>query len=123
VGAGAVRWSCARCNVSVGRLDGAPTRLPATWTRAGDSTLCLICSRALAGEAAMDSAPADCSREERYLLRREAVIRFEIDRTPLAPNRTIALACRTSPKKVASVRESLADGLSHQHPPTAPHGA
>jgi hypothetical protein len=122
VGAGAVRWSCARCNVSVGRLDGSPTGLPETWTRAGATTFCLTCSRALAGEAALDSAPDACSREDRVRLRREAMIRFEIDRAPLAPNRTIAHACRTSPKTVATIREAL-DDVSSQHAPTASGGA
>lgn len=93
--------------MSVGRLDGAPSDLPDTWTRAGASTFCLTCSRALAGEAALDSAPDASSREERVRLRREAVIRFEIGRAPLAPNRTIAHACRTSPKTVATIREAL----------------
>ncbi|OJU85770.1 MAG: hypothetical protein BGO11_07760 [Solirubrobacterales bacterium 70-9] len=120
MGAGAVRWSCTRCKVSVGRLDGSPSRLPTTWTRIGDSTFCLTCSRALVGEAAMDSAPSACSRQERFLLRSEAVIRFEIDRTPLAADRIIAHACRTSPRKVASVRAALADVGSQQ--PTAPSG-
>lgn len=102
-----VRWTCARCDVSVGRLDGAPSPLPETWTRSGPSTFCLTCSRALAGEAALDSAPDTSSREDRVRLRREAVIRFEIDRAPLAPNRTIAHACRTSAGTVASIREAL----------------
>src|SRR5690242_7302797 len=97
----AVRWSCTRCKVSVGRLDAAPTALPETWTLSGEAAFCLTCSRALAGEAAVDSAPAECTREERFLLQREAVIRFEIDRTPLAADRIIAHACRTSPRKVA----------------------
>lgn len=57
----------------------------------------------------MDSAPPACSRDELFLLRRDAVIRFEIDRTPLAPDRIIAHACRTSPRKVASVRRELND--------------
>lgn len=105
--AGAVRWRCDRCLVSVGQIDGTPTRLPATWTCSGDSAFCLTCSRALAGEAALDSAPDACSGEERIRLRREALILFEIDRTPLAPNRAIANACRTSPKTVANVRDML----------------
>jgi hypothetical protein len=55
----------------------------------------------------MDSAPATSSREERVRLRRTALIEFEIGRTPQAPNRTVALACRTSSAAVASVREEL----------------
>jgi hypothetical protein len=103
----AVRWSCTRCEVSVGRIDGGPTLLPATWSRSDGQILCLVCSRALAGEAAMDSAPAASSREDRVRLRRIALIEFEIGRTPEAPNRTIALACRTSSAAVAAVRDEL----------------
>lgn len=111
VGAPAVRWSCARCNVSVGRIDGGPTDLPDTWTRAEGATYCLICSRTMVGEAAMDLAPSASSREELMRVRRDAVIEFEIDRTPLAPNRVIAHACRTSLMTVATVRRAV-DGAS-----------
>jgi hypothetical protein len=103
----AVRWSCARCEVSVGRIDGEPTLLPASWSRADGQVLCLTCSRARAGEAAMDSVPAATSREDRVRLRRTALIEFEIGRAPEAPNRTIALACRTSSAAVAAVRNEL----------------
>lgn len=103
----AVRWSCARCDVSVGRIDGEVTKLPDSWSRSDGVAYCLTCSRAQAGEAAMDSAPASCTREERVRLRRTALIEFEIDRVPEAPNRTIALACRTSPAAVAAVRNGL----------------
>jgi hypothetical protein len=105
--ADAVRWSCARCEVSVGRIDGEPTLLPATWSRAAGQILCLGCSRAEAGEAAMDSAPAATSREDRVRLRRTALIEFEIGRAPEAPNRTVANACRTSIAAVAAVRDKL----------------
>ncbi|HET7510430.1 MAG TPA: hypothetical protein VFJ65_09305 [Solirubrobacterales bacterium] len=105
--ANAIRWSCTRCEVSVGRIDGEPTLLPTTWSRSGDQVLCLGCSRALAGEAAMDSAPAASSREERVRIRRTALIEFEIGRVPEAPNRTIAQACRTSGPAVAAVRAKL----------------
>ncbi|MGN6216056.1 MAG: hypothetical protein ACTHN7_03735 [Solirubrobacterales bacterium] len=103
----AARWSCARCGVSVGRIDGETAELPKSWSRSGGETHCLSCSRARAGEAAMESAPAATSREERVRLRRAALIEFEIGRAPEAPNRTIALACRTSTGAVASVRERL----------------
>jgi hypothetical protein len=95
--------------------------LPATWTCSGDSAFCLACSRALAGEAALDSAPDACTGEDRIRLRREALILFEIDRTPEAPNRTIANACRTSPKTVANVRDTLTTA-SIDHLPTAASG-
>jgi hypothetical protein len=112
----AVRWSCARCEVSVGRIDGEPTMLPASWSRSDGQVLCLTCSRAQAGEAAMDSAPDSTSREERVRLRRTALIEFEIDRAPEAPNRTIALACRTSSAAVAAVRDKRARSAAPAHP-------
>jgi uncharacterized Zn finger protein (UPF0148 family) len=105
--ADAIRWSCARCEVSVGRMDGEASLLPSSWSRADGEILCLTCSRAVAGEAAMESAPAESSREERVRIRRTALIEFEIDRAPEAPNRTIALACRTSSAAVAAVRTEL----------------
>lgn len=90
-------------------IDGGPSQLPATWTRVGDSTFCLACSRAEAGDAALESAPAASSREERVRLRRDAVIEFEVARTPEAPNRAIANACHTSAGTVAAVRTALED--------------
>jgi hypothetical protein len=105
--AAAVRWSCHRCDVSVGRIDGKPARLPESWTRSDDGIFCLSCSRALAGEVAVDLAPPASSREDRTRIRRKALIEFEIGRAPEAPNRTIALACRTSNAAVATVRDEL----------------
>lgn len=55
----------------------------------------------------METAPASSTREERVRLRRGALIEFEIGRAPEAPNRTIALACRTSSAAVAAVRNRL----------------
>lgn len=105
--ADAARWRCARCEVSVGRIDGELTELPDNWTRSGEEIFCLSCSRARAGETAMDSAPAASTREDRIRIRRKALIEFEIDRAPEASNRTIAAACRTSTAAVASVRDRL----------------
>lgn len=103
----AVRWSCARCGVSVGRMDGEPALLPTSWSRSEEQILCLTCSRAQAGETAMDGAPEATSREDRVRLRRTALIEFEIGRAPEAPNATIARACRTSSAAVAAVRVEL----------------
>lgn len=103
----AIRWSCARCKVSVGQLDGEPTELPESWSRSEDQVLCLTCSRAQAGEAAMNSASDAVSREDRVRLRRTALIEFEIGRAPEAPNATIARACRTSSAAVAAVRNGV----------------
>jgi hypothetical protein len=121
VAAATVRWSCARCDVSVGRIDGGPADLPETWTQADGVSYCLICSRAMVGEAAMESAPDTSSREELMRVRRDAVIEFEIDRTPEAPNRVIAHACRTSLMTVATVRRTL-DADSSTKPSPVPSG-
>jgi hypothetical protein len=104
-----VRWSCARCEVSVGRIDGASSDLPDTWSRCEGLTYCLACSRARASEEASDSAPESITREDRVKIRRRALIAFEIGRTPAAPDRAIANACRTSSKAVATVRGELTD--------------
>lgn len=100
-----IRWSCSRCGVSVGQMDGVPTELPASWSRSEDQVLCLTCSRAQAGETAMDAVPDSVPREDRVKLRRTALIEFEIERAPQAPNATIARACRTSSAAVAAVRD------------------
>lgn len=121
--ADAARWSCARCRVSVGQIDGTVTKLPESWTHSDGSTYCLSCSRARAGEAAMEAAPASISREDRVRLRRTALIEFEIDRVPGAPNRTIALACRTSSAAVAAVRNGLEGSPATVPDPDARVGA
>jgi len=100
-----IRWSCSRCGVSVGQMDGVPTELPVSWSRSEDQVLCLTCSRAQAGEAAMDAVPDSVAREDRVKVRRTALIEFEIERAPEAPNATIARACRTSSAAVAAVRD------------------
>ena len=107
--AGAIRWSCARCGVSVGRIDGKRSILPATWTRSEERIFCLSCSRALAADAAMESAPPECSREDRIRIRRRGLIEFEIGRSPGAPDQTIARACHTSAGTVAAIREAAVE--------------
>jgi hypothetical protein len=107
MGARAIRWSCARCEVSVGRIDGGSSGLPETWSRCEGQTYCLGCSRARASEEASDAAPESITREDRAKVRRRALIAFEIGRTPAAPDRAIANACRTSSMAVAAVRGEL----------------
>ena len=102
-----IRWSCARCQVSVGRLDAGPSNMPSTWTRSEDLAYCLGCSRALAADAALVALPESTSREDRVRHRRRALIGFELERSPESPDRVIAGACHTSPRTVATVREEL----------------
>jgi hypothetical protein len=101
----APRWTCDRCAVSVGRIDGHPVPRPVTWAESEDGTFCLSCSRAIAAELAVESAGG--SDQDRARLRRTALIEFEIRRLPDAPNRTIAQACRTSTATVAAVRDKI----------------
>ena len=103
-------------------MDGEASSLPPNWTRSDGAAYCLGCSRALAGDAALDSAPDSSSREERVRLRRDAVIEFELGRTPDKPNRAIAQACRTSATAVATVRTALEDASPTPHV-GAPSGA
>lgn len=102
--ADAIRWECARCHVWAGRIDGTRITLPAGWSGSDEGTFCLSCRRALAGDAAIDDAPADSSREDLVRIRRKALIEFELLRMPDAPNRTIANACHTSAATVAAIR-------------------
>jgi hypothetical protein len=102
-----ISWECARCSVAASHMDGRRAALPTGWTEVGDRTFCLSCSRALAGDEAMDSAPADCSRADLIRLRRAALIEFEIRRSPDTSNQMIARACRTSTGAVTAVRAAL----------------
>jgi hypothetical protein len=114
---GEVRWSCARCGVSVGRIDGEPIELPETWTRPDGQSFCLSCSRARAGEAAIDLAPDTISIEDRARVRRTALIEFEIGRMPEAGDSAIASACRTSKGAVATVRGGLVSAAAEDRDP------
>ncbi len=107
--ADAVRWTCSKCGVSVGRIDGELVAIPPAWMRSGDEIFCLGCSRVRAGNAAADSAPAGSSRDDLVRIRRNALVEFEIRRDPEAPNRTIARACHTSTLAVAAIRRRTED--------------
>jgi hypothetical protein len=78
--------------------------MPDTWTRPDGECFCLACSRARAGEAAIDLVADTISLEDRARVRRTALIEFEIDRMPAATDRAIANACRTSSGAVSAVR-------------------
>ena len=80
---------------------------PAGWTRRGDKAHCLQCRRAIAAEAANETAPAGATREERAKLRAEALIEFEIRRDPDRPNGEIAKVVRCSVPAVLKARRRL----------------
>lgn len=101
------KWTCDRCGVSVGRIDGGRVPFPEAWERERSGTFCLGCRRDRAAEAALESAPEDSPIEVRAKLRRAALIEFEVSRRPDHNDGAIAKACRSSVSAVASARERL----------------
>jgi hypothetical protein len=102
----ATRWTCGRCGVSVGRIDGESVTMPETWSQSDEGVYCLGCSRAHAEDEATEAAPAGSSHSDLARIRRTARIEFEIRRSPEAPDRTIARACQTSTAMVGAVRDA-----------------
>ncbi len=100
------RWTCSRCGVAVGRIDGSPVPLPESWESNAEGDFCLACRRQRAADA-VDAMPADCSREARAKARRASLIEFEVRRTPQLTDGSIARACRTSAAAVAAARKRL----------------
>ncbi len=103
----ATKWTCAGCGVSASRIDGGPVPLPETWVHSSEGLYCLVCRRARAAEAALDSAPSDSPVAARAKLRRAALIEFEVSRTPDHADGMIARACRTSVSAVSRARRRL----------------
>lgn len=104
----AQRWTCSRCGVAVGRIDGERVSLPESWEACEEGSFCLACRRERAGDAAQAAAPSDCNSEVRAKARRAGVIEFEVRRTPELTDNTIARACRTTTAAVAAARQRLA---------------
>ena len=100
-------WTCDRCAVSAGRIDGAATPLPASWESSERGNFCLTCRRERAAEAALEAAPSDSPVEARAKLRRAALIEFEVARMPDHPDGVIARACHTSVAAVTRARQRL----------------
>lgn len=100
-------WTCNRCGVCIRQMNGEQIALPDNWASSEDGQFCLICRRALAAEAALNSAPEDTSQDERARLRRTALLEFELSRTPDRSNTEIARACRSSVSAVAKARGRL----------------
>ncbi|MGH2980427.1 MAG: hypothetical protein ACRDKV_00090 [Solirubrobacterales bacterium] len=103
----AERWVCDRCGVCIRQSDGKHTQLPENWAVSDDGQFCLICRRARAAEAALDSLPDDSTQDDRAKLRRSALLEFEVTRTPDRSNGEIARACRSSVPAVAQARQRL----------------
>ncbi len=101
------KWTCDRCGVSVGQIDGAEVPMPESWVSGDDGRFCLTCRRERAAEAALDAAPADCSNDARAKLRRAGLVEFEVRRAPDRADNAIAKACHTSASAVAAARQQL----------------
>ena len=106
-GAAPASWTCERCEVTASwTADAENPQLPRGWICDGDGTFCLVCRRALAGEAAVDDEAA-MSRDERAKLRKRALLEFEVRRAPDRGNGEIAHACRSSIPAVVKARQRL----------------
>lgn len=103
----ATKWTCGGCGVSASRIDGESVPLPDNWVLSAEGPCCLVCRRARAAEAALDSAPSDSPVAARAKLRRAALIEFEVSRTPDHADGIIARACRTSVSAVTRARRRL----------------
>ena len=102
-------WCCDRCAVKIKWMPGYERKggPPAGWTRRGDKAHCLQCRRAIAAEAANETAPEGATREERAKLRAQALIEFEIRRDPDRPNGEIAKVVRCSVPAVMKARHRI----------------
>jgi hypothetical protein len=96
-------WTCDGCGVSIKQMDGGQSTLPDSWDSSDQGQYCLICRRSRVAEEAVEAA----SHEERAQMRREALLDFEVRRTPERSNGEIARACRTSVPAVAKARKRL----------------
>jgi len=75
-------------------------------------TAIIVLSAHVEVDEAMELLPETITGEARAKLRRKALIRFEISRSPDSANRVIASACRTSTMAVAAVRDEIDIPLS-----------
>jgi hypothetical protein len=113
------KWTCNGCGVSASRSDEEAVPIPANWDSCAEGNFCLGCRRRRVAEAAVDSAPEDCNRDNRAKLRRAALLEFEVQRDPDRTNGSIAKACRSSIPAVAAARQRL--GAPAPPPPNPQH--
>jgi hypothetical protein len=104
--AAARRWTCSRCGVAAGRIDGRRVPLPESWESCVEGDFCLSCRRGRAAEAAQ-AAVTDSNAAARAKARRIGLIEFEVKRTPDLTDSSIARACRTSAAAVTAARRRL----------------
>ncbi len=98
------RWTCAGCDVTVRYAAGSKStpRRPEGWTKAGGQWLCLHCQREKAVEKATIGAKGDG-----WASRRQALLEFELRRSPEEPDGVIAKRANCSTGHVRKVREEL----------------
>lgn len=103
-----VRWTCERCEVTVGLPKGPDTpKLPVGWEKRGKKLYCLACRREMAEEDSVADIPEGAPAAKSQQLRSAARVEFEIKRDPNRPDNQIAQACRTSIPAVKKARERL----------------
>lgn len=98
------RWTCAGCKVTVRYAAGsnAVPRRPEGWSRRGGEWLCLHCQREKAVEKATIGAKGDG-----WASRRQALLEFELRRSPEVADGVIAKRANCSTGHVRKVREEL----------------
>jgi hypothetical protein len=103
------RWTCSRCLVRVHFAPGfePPGRLPEGWERKGSQLRCLACRRAAAVETALAEAEREQQRRTAGAVRREALVRFELERDATRTNAQVAAVIGCSPAAVAGLRREL----------------
>ena len=95
-------WRCSDCNVSVSfAADRAPIQ-PDGWVKKSNKWLCLRCQR----ERVMDRA-ASGTGADGWASRREALMEFELLRTPDESDVVIAKRANCSTGHVRKARQSL----------------
>jgi hypothetical protein len=98
------RWTCAGCEVTVRYAAGSKStpRRPEGWSKRGGQWLCLHCQREKAVEKATIGANGDG-----WASRRQALLEFELRRSPDEPDGVIAKRANCSTGHVRKVREEL----------------
>lgn len=98
------RWTCSACEVTVRYAAGSKSapRRPEGWTKRGGNWLCLHCQREKAVEKATVGAGSDG-----WASRRQALLEFELRRSPEEPDGVIAKRANCSTGHVRKVREEL----------------